>query len=34
MKLDTEYIEHWSNWLDICILFKTLRIMVSGDGAM
>ena len=34
VKLDTEYIEHWSNWLDICILFKTLRIMVSGDGAM
>jgi len=30
--LDIWYIEHWSFWLDIKILFKTLFIVAKGEG--
>ncbi len=31
-KLDLYYVQNWSFWLDIIILFKTLRVIVSGRG--
>ncbi len=30
VRLDTYYIEHWSLWLDIRILFKTLAVLFRG----
>jgi len=32
-KLDLEYIENWSFWLDMKILFKTIPAILSGRGA-
>jgi exopolysaccharide biosynthesis polyprenyl glycosylphosphotransferase len=32
MALDLEYIEHWSLWLDLRILCKTLSAVVQGSG--
>jgi exopolysaccharide biosynthesis polyprenyl glycosylphosphotransferase len=32
MTLDLEYIEHWTPWLDIKLLFKTIPIVVKGLG--
>ena len=34
VKLDTEYIQHWSLGLDIKILLKTIGVMFTKDGAM
>lgn len=34
VKLDTEYINHWSIGLDIRILFKTVKAVFTKDGAM
>ena len=34
VKLDTEYINHWSIGLDIRILFKTIKAVFSKDGAL
>jgi exopolysaccharide biosynthesis polyprenyl glycosylphosphotransferase len=34
MKLDLEYIDHWSLWLDFKILIKTILVVFSGKGAM
>jgi Sugar transferases involved in lipopolysaccharide synthesis len=31
--LDRHYVEQRSGWLDLCILFKTLGVVVSGRGA-
>ncbi len=31
--LDTEYIDNWSAWLDIKILFKTIGVVIKGSGA-
>ena len=31
MKLDLEYIDHWSWWLDMKILFRTLPAMLRGQ---
>lgn len=31
-KLDFYYIKNWSLWLDLYILFKTLWIIISGQG--
>ncbi|HEX4487324.1 MAG TPA: sugar transferase [Terriglobales bacterium] len=31
MKLDLEYIDHWSWWLDVKILFRTLPAMLRGQ---
>jgi exopolysaccharide biosynthesis polyprenyl glycosylphosphotransferase len=33
MKLDLEYIDHWSLWLDFQILIKTIPAMFRGSGA-
>ncbi|MDD3905697.1 MAG: sugar transferase [Candidatus Omnitrophica bacterium] len=33
MKLDLEYIDNWSLWLDIKILLKTIPAVLSGRGA-
>jgi lipopolysaccharide/colanic/teichoic acid biosynthesis glycosyltransferase len=31
--LDMHYISHWSVWLDIKILFRTIPVVLKGDGA-
>lgn len=31
-KLDLYYVQNWSFWLDIVILIKTIRIVISGRG--
>jgi len=33
VKLDLEYIDNWSIWLDIKILFKTIPVVLFGSGA-
>ncbi len=33
VQLDMQYIYHWSIWLDIQILFKTIPAVLKGDGA-
>jgi exopolysaccharide biosynthesis polyprenyl glycosylphosphotransferase len=34
MKLDLEYIDNWSLWLDVKILLKTIPTVIFGRGAM
>ena len=34
MELDMEYIDRWSLWLDIKILFKTIPTVLKGSGAV
>ena len=34
MKLDMDYIDHWSLWLDMKILFKTISVVLKGEGAV
>ncbi len=31
--LDEYYVRNWSLWLDIVILFKTIKILFTGEGA-
>ncbi len=33
MRLDLEYIDNWSLWLDVKLLFKTLKVLVKPNGA-
>ena len=33
VRLDTYYIEHWSPWLDLYILFKTPIVVIFRKGA-
>jgi lipopolysaccharide/colanic/teichoic acid biosynthesis glycosyltransferase len=33
MALDLEYIEHWSFWMDLRILWKTVFVIFHGSGA-
>lgn len=33
VRLDLEYIDNWSIWLDVKILFKTIPVVVMGTGA-
>jgi exopolysaccharide biosynthesis polyprenyl glycosylphosphotransferase len=33
LKLDMYYIEHWSLWLDIQLIFKTVWVALTGKGA-
>ncbi len=32
VKLDLEYIRHWSPWLDVKILLRTIRTVLAGTG--
>jgi len=32
IEYDVWYVEHWSFWLDIKILFKTVWVVASGEG--
>ena len=34
MRMDLEYIDNWSLWLDMKILLKTIPVVLSGKGAM
>ena len=31
VKLDVQYIENWTLWMDIKILFKTVMLVFKGD---
>src|SRR5271165_389983 len=33
VQLDTFYVRNWSVWLDLCILFRTLAVVIFGHGA-
>jgi len=33
VRLDLDYIDHWSIWLDIRILFKTLKVIFIREGS-
>jgi exopolysaccharide biosynthesis polyprenyl glycosylphosphotransferase len=33
MRLDLEYIDNWSLWLDVKLLFQTIKVMVKPRGA-
>jgi exopolysaccharide biosynthesis polyprenyl glycosylphosphotransferase len=33
VKLDLQYIDNWSLWLDLSILLRTLPVVISGTGA-
>jgi lipopolysaccharide/colanic/teichoic acid biosynthesis glycosyltransferase len=34
MKLDIDYIDRWSIWFDIKILYKTVPAVFTGSGAV
>jgi lipopolysaccharide/colanic/teichoic acid biosynthesis glycosyltransferase len=33
VRLDLEYIDNWSLWLDVKIIFRTLPVVLTGAGA-
>jgi len=33
VRLNEHYVRNWSVWLDLFILFKTIRVVLSSDGA-
>ena len=33
VKLDAWYVMNWSLWLDVTIIFKTIRVVLKADGA-
>ncbi len=33
MRMDLQYIDQWSLWLDVKILVRTVAVVVKGDGA-
>ena len=33
MRLDLDYVEHWSPALDLVIVAKTVKAVLVGDGA-
>ncbi len=33
MRMDLEYIDNWSLWLDVKLLFQTVRSVIKRDGA-
>ena len=32
IKMDVWYVEHWSPWLDLYIIFKTFYVVAKGEG--
>ena len=32
VRMDIQYVTSWSPWLDIKILFQTVRVVLSGKG--
>jgi len=33
LRLDAWYVLNWSVWLDLVILFKTVRVVLNKEGA-
>jgi exopolysaccharide biosynthesis polyprenyl glycosylphosphotransferase len=33
MRMDLEYVDHWSLWLDLTILLRTIPVVLRGAGA-
>jgi lipopolysaccharide/colanic/teichoic acid biosynthesis glycosyltransferase len=33
VEMDLQYIDNWSLWLDIKILFKTAWVVIKGTGS-
>jgi lipopolysaccharide/colanic/teichoic acid biosynthesis glycosyltransferase len=33
MALDSYYINNWSLWLDLYLLMRTVRVVLTGEGA-
>ncbi|HEX2695695.1 MAG TPA: sugar transferase, partial [Acidobacteriota bacterium] len=33
MQMDLEYLDHWSLWLDVKILLRTIPAVLFGHGA-
>jgi lipopolysaccharide/colanic/teichoic acid biosynthesis glycosyltransferase len=33
VRLDLEYIDNWSLWLDVKILLRTIPVVFTGAGA-
>ncbi|RIY00026.1 exopolysaccharide biosynthesis polyprenyl glycosylphosphotransferase [Aureimonas flava] len=33
VKFDTYYVRHWSLWLDVQILFKTIKVVMNREGS-
>ncbi|MDQ3159358.1 MAG: sugar transferase, partial [bacterium] len=31
-KLDVYYVQNWTFWMDVVILFKTIRVIITGSG--
>ena len=33
ISLDTHYVDHWSLWLDVKIMIRTVAVVISGTGS-
>ena len=33
VSLDVNYVRHWSLWLDLVILLKTVKVVITGEGS-
>ncbi|TWO72531.1 sugar transferase [Caenimonas sedimenti] len=33
VRMDVRYVQEWSLWLDLCILLKTVKVVLTGHGA-
>ena len=33
ISLDTHYVDHWSLWLDVKIMIRTIAVVISGTGS-
>jgi len=33
VNLDAWYVRNWSLWYDVTILFKTIKVVITRDGA-
>ena len=32
VRLDCQYLDNWSLWLDVKILFRTVLVVLTGNG--